>query len=138
LLVFFDLPRSHERLVQLRDFAPALQRLGAKVLAVPLSTQSNISIEQYSSPYPALVSDGAADISTTYVLFRKSLNPQGRPQIPRLPSHLEFLIDRQGYIRARWLPGNDSGWAEAARLMTMIERLNQEKPRAPAPDEHIH
>jgi putative copper resistance protein D len=138
LLVFFELPHSHERLVQLRDFAPVLQRLGAKVLTVPLSTYPNISMEQYSSQHLSLVVDGAAETATTYVLFRKSLSPPGHLPIPPIPSHLEFLIDRQGYIRARWLPSHDSGWADAARFITMIERLNQEKPRAPAPDEHVH
>jgi len=138
LLVFFDLPRSHERLVQLRDLAPALRRLGAQVLAVPLATHPQIPLELYSSPHLSLVVDGAAETTNTYILFRKSLHPTGRLPIPSTPSHLEFLIDRQGYIRARWLPSNDSGWADAARLTTMIEWLNQEKPRAPAPDEHVH
>jgi putative copper resistance protein D len=138
LLVFFELPQAHERLAQLRDFAPALQGLGAKVLAVPLSTYPNIPLEQYSSQHLSLVVDGAVETTTTYVLFRKSLSPPGHLPIPPIPSHLEFLIDRQGYIRARWLPSHNSGWADAARLRTMIERLNQEKPRAPAPEEHIH
>ena len=48
-------------------------------------------------------------LTTTYVLFRKSLNPAGRLSIPPIPSHLEFLIDRQGYIRARWLLGMTPG-----------------------------
>jgi putative copper resistance protein D len=95
-------------------------------------------MEQYSSQHLSLVVDGAVETATTYVLFRKSLHPPGHLPIPPIPSHLEFLIDRQGYIRARWLLSPDSGWADAARLITMIERLNQEKPRAPAPDEHIH
>jgi putative copper resistance protein D len=95
-------------------------------------------MEPYTSQHLSLVVDGAAEATTTYIMFRKSLNPTGRLPIPPFPSHLEFLIDRQGYIRARWLPDNDSGWAEAAQLIKMIERLSQEKPRAPAPDEHVH
>ena len=73
-----------------------------------------------------------------YTLFRKSLSPTGRLPVPPFPSHLEFLIDRQGYIRGRWLPGSGPGWAENHDLITAIEQLNQEKPRAPAPDEHVH
>jgi putative copper resistance protein D len=138
LLVFFELPHSHERLIQLRDLAPALRRLGAQVLAVPLATHPHRPLEPYSSPHLSLVVDGAAETTTTYVLFRQSLHPTGRLPIPPTPSHLEFLIDRQGYIRARWLPSNDSGWADSAELVTMLAWLNQETPRAPAPDEHVH
>jgi putative copper resistance protein D len=138
LLVFFDLPQSHERLVRLRNLAPVLQRLGAQVLAVPLSTHPHIPMEQYSSPHLSLVVDGAAETAEAYGLFRKSPNSTERLPSPPIPSHREFLIDRQGYIRARWLPAHDSVWVDAARLMTMVERLNQEKPRTQAPDEHVH
>jgi putative copper resistance protein D len=162
LLVFFRLPDSQQRLVQLRDLAPALQRLGGEVLAVPLDPDRTMPMEQYLSPHVSLVVDGAAEATTTYSLFRKSLNPTVPLLNPPLPAHVEFLIDRQGYIRARWLPDRDPGWAETPvitrgqsgeirwlpasgpgwaepdNLITAIEQLNREKPRAPAPDEHVH
>jgi putative copper resistance protein D len=73
-----------------------------------------------------------------YTLFRKSLSPTGRLPVPPVPSHLEFLIDRQGYIRGRWLLEDWPGWDENHALIAAIEQLHQEKPRAPASDEHVH
>jgi len=86
----------------------------------------------------SLVTDGAAEAAMVYTLFRKSLSPTGRLPVPPIPSHLEFLIDRQGYIRSRWLPDSGPRWAEPADLIAALEQLNHEKSRAPAPDEHVH
>jgi putative copper export protein/mono/diheme cytochrome c family protein/peroxiredoxin len=138
LLVFFRLPGSQRRLAQLHDLAPHLQRLGSAVLAVPLDTNHEMSRGLDTSPRVSLVTDGAAEAAMVYTLFRKSLSPTGQLPIPPFPSHLEFLIDRQGYIRSRWLPGSGPGWAEPHDLVAAIEQLNHEKPRAPAPDEHVH
>jgi putative copper resistance protein D len=139
LLVFFRLPGSADRLRQLHDLAPRLQRLGGEVLAVPLAAdRTEESRELSAAPRLSIVADGAAEAAITYTLFRKSLSPMGRLPIPPFPSHLEFLIDRQGYVRARWLPGSGPLWAEGEALMAAVEQLNREKPRAPAPDDHLH
>jgi putative copper resistance protein D len=71
-------------------------------------------------------------------MLRKSLSPVGVLPIPPFPAHVEFLIDRQGYIRARWLPDSSPKWAERQDLLAAIAWLNREKPRAPAPDDHVH
>src|SRR5262245_38250657 len=51
---------------------------------------------------------------------------------------LELLVDRQDYIRARWLAKGDRGWEETARLLGAMTGLMREPPRAPAPEEHVH
>jgi putative copper resistance protein D len=138
LLVFFRLPDSQARLAQLHDLVPHLQRLGTTVLAVPLHPDSDMAQDLDNALRASIVTDGAAEAAITYTLFRKSLTPSRRLLLAPLPSHLEFLIDRQGYIRSRWLPSSKPGWAEDQALIATIEQLNQEKPRAPAPDEHVH
>ena len=41
---------------------------------------------------------------------------------------MEFLIDRYGYLRARWIPAVDgSGWTDIGELMRQIDQLNREK-----------
>jgi putative copper resistance protein D len=85
-----------------------------------------------------IVHDGADEAAVAYTLFRRSLTSEGIQPDPPMPTHLEFLIDRQGYIRARWIAWDGPGWSDAERLVTAIDHLNQEKPRAPAPDEHVH
>jgi putative copper resistance protein D len=55
------------------------------------------------------------------------------------PLHVEFLIDRQGYIRARWLPGAPGpGWDTLRTLVEQIQLIDKETPAGPAPDEHVH
>ena len=128
------------RLLQLHDLAPHVQRLGSTVLAVPLDPEHETSraLELEPSRCVSLVTEGAAEAVMTYTLFWKSLSPTGRLPIPPFPSHLEFLIDRQGYIRSRWLPDSGPGWAEPGDLIIILEQLNREKPRAQAPEEHVH
>jgi putative copper resistance protein D len=86
-----------------------------------------------------VITDGAGDIATTYTLLARgfaSAAPAGRAAPPL---HAEFLIDRQGYIRARWLPGSPGpAWDRPATLTDQIQLLDKETPAGPAPDEHVH
>jgi putative copper resistance protein D len=52
---------------------------------------------------------------------------------------MEFLLDRQGYLRARWLPGAPGrGWDSLQTLVDQILLLDKETPAGPPPDEHVH
>jgi len=67
-----------------------------------------------------VVTDGAAEIVTTYSLLTPG-------------PHVEFLVDRQGYLRA----------VEAAprgteRLLQNVQALNEEKVIVAPPAEHVH
>jgi putative copper resistance protein D len=51
---------------------------------------------------------------------------------------MEFLIDRNGYMRARWIPSVDqSGWSDIATLSQQIGLLNREKMVIPYPEDYI-
>jgi copper resistance protein D len=77
-------------------------------------------------------------VSTTYTLLRRSLSSEGSLAEPPVPSHLEFLIDRQGYLRGRWLPAEGEGWSDSEQLVSAIESLNSEKLETPPPELHVH
>ena len=67
-----------------------------------------------------MVTDGAPAIVTTYSLLTPG-------------PHVEFLVDRQGYLRA----------VEAAprgteRLLQNVQALNEEKVSVAPPAEHVH
>jgi putative copper resistance protein D len=66
------------------------------------------------------------------------LSQAGTQPDPPLPAHMEFLIDRQGYVRARWIASESRGWSNTDLLLREVAQLNQEKPSAPAPDDHVH
>ena len=81
--------------------------------------------------------DGAEEAGLAYGLFGRDLAQNGGPEASG-PRHLELLVDRQGYLRARWLPEAGGGWADLGRLVAEVERLAREAPRAAPPGEHVH
>jgi putative copper resistance protein D len=137
-LVLFSLPGSRLRLVQLAEAYNTLQATGAEVIAVPLGDADHI-IRRLGGRPPMLfpvITDGTAEIAATYGLLSRDLGPRGAAAAP---VHIEFLLDRQGYVRARWRPGAaGTGWDDLQILMDQILVLDRERPAGPAPDEHVH
>ncbi len=138
LLVFFTLPGSAPRLVDLARAEPALTRLGAAILGVPTRAADRVYRDLGPRPvfFPIAV-DGAADAAAAYRLFRRDLTEASDGPTPPPLEHMELLIDRQGYLRARWVPGAD-GWRDPTRLIAEVERLAREPARAAVADEHVH
>lgn len=135
-LVLFTLPGSLPRLERLDAAAPQIGRWGARTLAVPMRDAPRIyrRLGARAATLPLAV-EGSEEIVETYALFRRTLAAEG---VPPVPSHMEFLVDRQGYLRARWIPGQDGGWEDLSRLLHEIGWLDNEAPKAAAPDEHVH
>jgi putative copper resistance protein D len=140
LLVLFSLPESRPRLQRLAEVYGELQFLGTEIIAVPLDADPRILARLGGDPpmlYP-VVTDGAADIVEAYRLFARTRAPSGLRPAPPAPSHMELLIDRQGYIRARWIPDESrQSWDDLALLRNEIQILDGEAAAAP-PDEHVH
>ncbi len=141
LLVLFTLPSSRPRLVQLADAFGELRSFNAAIIGVPMDGEEKILTRIGASPrilFP-VATEGASDIVSTYRLFRRTLAPEGALPDPPMPTHMEFLIDRSGYLRARWIPGGTGpGWSEIKTLVAEIQALNQEPAPAAPPDEHVH
>jgi copper resistance protein D len=141
LLVLFSLPASRARLAQLSQSYNDLRSFNAAVIAVPMDGGEKILSRIGGSPpilFP-VATEGAADIVSTYGLFRRTRTPEGALPDPPMPTHLEFLIDRSGYLRARWIPGGPRpGWSDLKVLLAEIQALNQETAAPAAPDEHVH
>ena len=141
LLVLFTLPSSRPRLVQLADAFGELRSFNAAIIGVPMDGEEKILTRIGASPrilFP-VTTEGAADIVSTYRLFRRTLAPEGARPDPPMPTHMEFLIDRSGYLRARWIPGGTGpGWSDVKTLVAEIQALNQERAPAAPPDEHVH
>jgi putative copper resistance protein D len=135
-LVLFTVPASLPRLVQLDAAWSRIGFAGARVIAVPLREAEVVYrvLGLRALNFPIAV-DGHREISEAYTLFGRAR--KAGPDPPR-PSHIEFLIDRQGYLRARWLPGTEPGWEDLDRLLAQVEQLAREAPRSPPPEEHVH
>ena len=133
--MLFTASQSQPRLEELALAYEKLRGLGVEVLAIPRDQGPRSG---RAAAFLPVVTDGSQEIFETYALFRRSFSADGTLPDPPVPRHMEFLIDRQGYLRARWIQGEDIGWSEMANLFREIDRLNQEKSSAPAPDDHVH
>ena len=51
---------------------------------------------------------------------------------------VEFLIDRDGTLRARWNPGESPDWSRIPELLAQVDLLRREGPHEGAPAEHVH
>lgn len=126
VLVLYTLPASRGRLAELATAHRLLNLLGAEVIAVPTDAAPD-AIARLGAPPPILfpvATAGAADIVAAYRSFAPA-------------PHAELIIDRQGYLRARWLP-DGTPTRETNLLLAEIQALNEEKPSAPPADEHVH
>ena len=120
LLVFYALPGSRARMSQIAGREGTLAMLGVEVIAVPIDADPQAI--RHLGPDPRImfpvVTEGAETIVAAYRLFA-------------VAPHVEFLIDRQGYIRAIWNDGT-------GQIQAQAEKLNEEKSPPPFPDDHIH
>ena len=140
LLVFYSLPSASGRLHQLAASYSKLRASNVEVIAVPMLTTSGL-------PPPGLpfliAGDGAREAATTYLLFRRTLSDAGSTVLGEAPAHLEFLIDRFGYLRARWSTDDiemskDEDWLNVPRFLRQVDLLDREGRILPSPDEHAH
>lgn len=137
LLVFADYanPESLARLAALNREQPRLQQAGLQTLVIPIRPdlpQPPLSALQF-------VRNEAGPIWATYSLLSRSFADRGDDDalgVKRI--HVEFLVDRFGYLRARWIPGESSGWADISRLLVQVNSLMAEPEIEPPPDDHVH
>ena len=133
---------SLDRLAQLNELYAGIRLGGGEIVGIPLDAPPDrASLYRALGDRPIffpIAVDGAAEAAQTYLEFRRDLTEAGQTPEPPIPAHMELLIDRQGYLRARWMPKDGDGWRDRSRLATEIERLARETPVAPLATEHVH
>jgi putative copper resistance protein D len=125
LVVLYALPRSRTRMSRLAERHDSFAKLGAEVIAVPMDASPD-AIAALGAEPPILfpvVTEGAGDVVRTYAMLASD------------PAHAEFLVDRQGYLRAR---SGGKSLDDVNRVLAEIQRLNDEKPVAAPAAEHVH
>jgi putative copper export protein/mono/diheme cytochrome c family protein len=122
LVVVYTLPGSRPRLAELAARYDVLVPLGVEVIAVPTDGAADAIKRLGAEPrvFFPVVTDGARDIVTTYALFTPG-------------PHAEFLVDRQGYLRAV-----EAAPRRTERLLANVQALNEEKVVVAPPAEHVH
>jgi putative copper resistance protein D len=134
LLVAYTLPQS---LPRLRELALATRQgdgAGIRVIAVQATGASNAaSAESAGLEWPTLASAGP-EVASTYAMFACT----AEAECASMPSHAEWLIDREGYLRARWIGVPKSGDERAREQQVDVEALRREPPHPRVPQGHMH
>lgn len=139
LLVIFSWPQSQVRMEQLKQAYHCLSEQNIAVLAVPVNELSTDEMAQAAAelPFP-VVTQSAAEIASSYALSRRTITHPDIIGRGKIPDHMEFLIDRNGYMRARWIPSVDQpGWSDIDMLNQQISLLNREQMKMPYPEDFV-
>jgi len=136
LLVFPD-PGQELSLARVRELSRDLDRMRANGLVVLVISRT---LEAGVSGSAAIVRNGADEIRESYELLSRTLVNRGDGRsLGMNRSHMEFLIDRFGYVRGRWIADEEpDGWSPTDRLLRQVDQLNAEPRILPPPDNHIH
>ncbi|MGE0387253.1 MAG: CopD family protein [Gammaproteobacteria bacterium] len=118
-----------------RALIDASRATGVAALVVPTSGDcSSPSLRRG----PCVAYDAPPIVTAYRLMSRTLLHPGARDTLgPELTS-AAFLIDRRGYVRARWLPVDAPEPWSPGTLRSMLAGLAAEPPGPPAPDEHVH
>jgi peroxiredoxin len=134
LLVFYTLPQSLPRLRTLAAEQSAFAAARARIVALPLGAPARASdLEPGAAGADSILVSAAPDVARVYALFAGG-GKAGEPGA----SHAEYLIDRGGELRARWIGAAAPAPGQTAQLLAQIERLSHETPRARARAAHRH
>lgn len=140
LLVLFSWPQSKERFFQLAAAHERIQALDTEILAVPIRALTEEELQQVADivPFP-IVTEGWSEIKDTYWLYRRVRVVPDLSGKGMFPGHMEFVADRFGYLRARWVSQFEGyGWQNIGALTLQLTQLNQEGEIMPPPGEHAH
>jgi copper resistance protein D len=135
LLVLFHDAGSLPRLRELDAASAQLERAGVRVIALPTAKDAAAFDKPESALSHLSIAETDPETITTYSLFRRTPSVEG---VRAMPAHMEFLIDRQGYLRYRWSPAFGTRWSRMTELLKRIDSLNQEPAPPPAPEGHMH
>ena len=135
LVVFYTLPQSLPRLRALAAERNALEQAGARVIAVPTSASSTSAASDTLNLDESMFVMTSPDVAAAYTMFARRKDT-ARGDVAR--AHIELLIDRQGYLRARWIGVPDAAVDRMTWMLAQIELLNHEPPSAQPADGHAH
>ena len=140
LMVLFAWPQAKDRFFQLAASYDRIRDLNTEILAVPIHPLTDEQLQQITeiAPFP-VVTEGWREIKDTYWWYRRVRVVPDLSGKGMFPQHMEFLTDRFGYLRARWVAQFEGfGWQNVGALTLQLTQLNQEGEIMPPPGEHAH
>uniref|UniRef100_UPI0035B477DC c-type cytochrome n=1 Tax=Nitrosomonas sp. TaxID=42353 RepID=UPI0035B477DC len=140
LMVLFAWPSAKDRFFQLAASYERIRDLNTEILAVPIHPLTDEQLQQITAiaPFP-VVTEGWEEIKNAYWWFRRIRMVPDLSGKGMFPQHMEFLTDRFGYLRARWVAQFEGfGWQNVGALVSQVKQLNEEGEIMPPPGEHAH
>ncbi len=134
LLVVGVLPESLPRLQQIEAQRAELATAGIRVI---LMVAGDGTSSEGARAIPDALRLAIVDSATTqtYAMFACGV---ATACASPTPPHIEWLVDRGGHLRARWLGVSATGADRTAEVIADARQLQREQPRPPAPLEHGH
>ena len=125
LLVLYTFPESLPRLADISANLRAYGTAGARVIAVAPDGASATEASRAVAGGDAILASATADVGEAYRLFAQPPDESD----DTIPAHVEYLIDRQGQLRVRWIgiPANTD--ERRAATLREIGVLFREPPR---------
>ena len=137
LVIFADAARAPTRVQALSRDSATLHTLGLRILVVA-PAQSCAALAPANTAFTCIVK-GGDDAAIAYRLLSRTLRESGpRNELLPVASDAEFLIDRYGYLRARWLPSDAVPPWSLVQLRDMQQALGAEPRIRATPDLHVH
>jgi len=133
LLVFYTLPQSLPRLRALAAAQAAFAAAQARIIALPLGAPASAA-DLESGAADSMLATAAPNVARVYALLARRDSDPGAPGF----THAEYLVDRGGDLRARWIGAGTAAPERSAQLLAQIARLARETPRARARPVHRH
>ena len=134
LLVFYTLPQSLPRLLELANEQSAILTAGARVIALPISASSSAGDALIAANGESIFAIASPTVAHAYAMFTRQADGSNTAAY----AHVEFLVDRYGYLRVRWLGIADAATDRMAATLGQIKLLVDEPPRAPVQWGHRH
>jgi len=106
----------------------------------PLSIARLEALRHQADTSFKLIAPQREDVWQAYQFLTRTLPDRGSGDRIGMPRrHVEFLIDRFGYIRARWIPSDEAApWATTFDVKAEVAWLASEPQILPPPDLHLH
>jgi hypothetical protein len=130
LLVLYSLPDSLARLRSLASQRHVFDDKRIRVLAMTASANDAQAAKAQTPGGETMLVIAAPDVAIAYAMFAT--------RDRAVASHAEFLIDRRGYLHARWLGLPASGDDRNMEILSAAQKLDSERPAPPRSTEHAH
>lgn len=134
LVIFYTLPQSLPYLRELDQRSAAYDAVGLRIVAIPLAAPAHTAGTETAYEGVLAQAEVRADVLKAYSLYARKNGDSA--DLSR--TQFDYLIDRQGYLRARWLGVPESAATRAAAVFDQAELLYRERQRAPVPGAHLH